>query len=68
MSDTQKLPNDFVARFLAMAAGSTMFGVPLTELSRDELLATAAFCMHEAAQARDESLRQVKFAAELRRW
>jgi hypothetical protein len=67
MSDTRKLPEDFTTRFLPMAAGGKMFDVPLMELSRDELLATAAFCMHEASSARDESLRQVKFAAELRR-
>lgn len=39
---TQKLPLDFVARGLELAETANLFGVPLVDLSRDELLAAAA--------------------------
>jgi dissimilatory sulfite reductase (desulfoviridin) alpha/beta subunit len=35
------LPKNFVERHLLKAKGATIFGVPLEELTRDELLAVA---------------------------
>ncbi|WP_236175352.1 hypothetical protein [Pseudomonas pseudonitroreducens] len=42
MTDQPKIPEHILKRGLAMASGSTVFGVPLEELSKDELMAVAA--------------------------
>lgn len=37
-----QLPNEYVERGLKLATGCTMFGIPLEQLSRDELRAALA--------------------------
>lgn len=63
-----KLPNDYMEEGLQMAENWKVLGVPLTELSREELLASAAHALEEKAKdlkLHKESLRLLKHMAKL---
>jgi len=62
-----KLPEDFVKRNLEKAQGSMMFGVPIEDLSKDELIACVVAGWSAERQAREDSARQIGFMASLRK-
>lgn len=58
---SERLPGDFVASGLALAQGSYLFGVPLTSLTRDELLAAAAHGWNSEKRARKQAQADMEF-------
>ena len=62
-----KLPEDFVKKNLEKAQGSMMFGVPIEDLSKDELIACVVAGWSAERQAREDSARQIGFMASLRK-
>jgi hypothetical protein len=67
MEETKRLPEHFVNEGLKLAKGAMIFGVPLEELSRDELLAVAAQGWKAEENAREEGAKRLKFAFDLNR-
>jgi hypothetical protein len=61
MSDKYKLPDGFVEKYLAKAKRCTMFGVPIEELSREELIAACLCGWEMHSKALEEHDRQEKF-------
>lgn len=64
-TEPYKLPQSFVEHWLAQATNAFMFGALITDLSRDELIATAAFCISSNITTREEAARRGKLAADL---
>lgn len=50
MAMSRRLPISVVEKGLALAEGSTLFGVLITELTRDELVAMTAMGWHREAE------------------
>jgi len=61
------LPEDFVEEWLPQAEGSSMFGIPLQDLSRDELRATAAFAFAELSSVRGSAAKAFQLQRDLYR-
>jgi len=59
------LPEDFVSEWVEKAEGCSMFGFPLQDLSREELLATAAFASAELSSARESAARAFNLQRDL---
>ncbi len=67
-----RLPANFVKTGLSLAEGARIFGVPLSELTRDELLAVAAQAWKAEQLAREDyastaRARAALFVADARR-
>lgn len=61
------LPESFIEQYKPKADGTTVFGVPLLELSREELLAVVGYIGHEAEQTKQRYRRHDDFMAAVRR-
>ena len=59
------LPQKFVNRYLEKAEGARVFGYPLKELSREELIAMVCFYYEQEQNAIKESKRQRDFLLSL---
>ena len=59
------IPKDFVDEYLKKAKGSTFFGVPIENLSRDELIACLAVAGEEITSKREQSSRERDFMLSL---
>lgn len=57
----ENLPAEYVSDGLKMAKSMTMFGVPFSELSHDELLAACAWGWSSYRSAREDLQRQQVF-------
>jgi len=60
------VPKSFMDRYLKEAEGSRFFGVPIQELTRDELIACAVAGWKGESDARAEGIRRVKFMKDIR--
>jgi hypothetical protein len=58
-----RLPENFVKTNLEKAQGVMMFGVPLEDLSKDELIACVVAGWSEQRQLVDEGMRRLDFMA-----
>ncbi len=61
------IPKQFVDRYLKEASGATFFGMPINELSRDELIAMAISGWKAEREAIKDSQRSIKFLMDLRK-
>lgn len=61
------LPESFVKSGLDEAAGAMFMGHPITELSRDELIAMAVSGWSAHVNLLNENIRRSEFAREIRR-
>jgi len=61
------IPKSFTDRYTEKAKGCRMFGVPLEELSREELMACVVAGWESEKLAIEEGSRQRKFLLSLRR-
>ena len=59
------IPKKFVEQQLLEAENIRMFGVSITELSRDELLASLVFSVKSENKQREQHIKDIKFMAEL---
>ena len=55
------IPKDFVDKYLEKAKGSTFFGHPIEELSRNELMACVIMCNEQHQQQIESSKRERDF-------
>lgn len=62
-----KLPEHFVTQHLNDGMTMMMFGVPVEELSRDELIASLSFAMKQVTEARESHSRSLRFFESCRR-
>jgi hypothetical protein len=56
-----KLPKGYVEKGLELAKGASFFGVPIEDLTRDELIACAINGWQEVSNVREEGIRQRNF-------
>ena len=62
-----KLPKSYVEKGLELAKGASFFGVPIEDLTRDELIACAANGWQEVSNIREEGARQRNFLMDCNR-
>lgn len=65
--NVSRLPAEFVENGIKLAQECTLFGIPLTELSRDELLAAAAEGWRAYNRHLEQSIKSWELMRDLRR-
>ena len=60
-----RLPLQLIERGLALADGCTFRGVPLADLSRDELMAVVAIGFDAQRRTSEEAMRQASFMSDI---
>ena len=60
-----RLPESFLREGLELAKGCTLFGIPLQDLTREELMAAAAKSFKSEQAAREDGSARLKFFVDL---
>lgn len=60
-----KIPQKMFDEYFEKSKNCVFQGIPLSEFSRDELLAITAFAIHDNEMIRNDSQRQISFMREL---
>lgn len=61
----QKIPKKMFDEYFEKSKNCIFLGIPLSEFSRDELLAITAYAINDAQIMRDDSERQISFMRQL---
>lgn len=63
---SNKLPEPFMKKYEGKSKGSTMYGIPMEELTKEELLAVIAFQAEDAKNKLESHKRTEQFLSDIR--